>query len=173
MANPLLAGAPALTRPNREPRSHRLIDAAREDATEMEQQADALLGRCVLLGSDSGIYAQNQLDRKMRDEGKRMPLLAECGVPDEMVDYLVERQMEDLIDAASLTAFQEIVYRLHVSGLSVKRIAEASGVRRGTIEQRLRTVKRRVRAAYEQGRYAGWYEVYLSEVNRPAYRRRK
>lgn len=171
MAKPLSAGSPALTRPDPEPRSDRLIRAACEDATEMEREADALLGRCVMLGSDSGVYAQNQLDRKMRDEQKRMPLLTECGVTDEMVDYLVERQMEDLIDAASLTAFQEIIYRLHVSGFSVKRIAAALGIRRGTTEQRLRKVKRRVRAAYEQGRYAGWYEVYLSEVNRPAYRR--
>ena len=112
------------------------------------------------------------MDRKTRDDQKRLPVTSEYGVADETVDYLVERQIEDLIDVANLTAIQEIVYRLHVSGLGGKEISVVLGVRRRTVEERLNAVKRKIRAAYEQGRYAGWYEVYLSEVNRSAYRGR-
>jgi DNA-binding NarL/FixJ family response regulator len=164
--------SPLYARPSaaREPENVRsTCDASRSEA-EMEQEADALLGRCVMLGSDSGVYTQAQLDRKARDEQKRMPMLAEGGASEAMIEHLLERQMRDLIDAANLTALQEIIYRLHVAGFNGKRIAEVLGIRRRTTEQRLRTVKRKVRAAYEQGRYAGWYEVYLSEVNRLACR---
>lgn len=148
----------------------RLTSDTGDSSAELEQEADALLGRCTMLGSDSGIYTQAQLDRKARDEQKRMPLLTEGAMSEAMFEHLLERQMQDLIDAANLTALQEIVYRLHVAGFSVKRIAEALGIRRRTIQQRLTTVRRKVTAAYEQGRYAGWYEVYLSEVNRLACR---
>lgn len=176
LVSPLSAGTSASSRVDRRNRKQEhglLMDAMQEDSTDMEREADALLGLSLILGSDSGIYSQTQLDRKARDEQKRMPLLEECGASDEMVDHLVENQVRDLIDAANLTALQEIVYRLYVAGFTGKRIAAALGIRRRTTEQRLRTVKRKVRAAYEQGRYAGWYEVYLSEVNRLAYRGRR
>ncbi len=142
-------------------------------AAELERQADTLLGQLLLDSAESGLYAQVALDRKMRDEQKRMPVLEESGVSEEMIECLVERQVSELIDAAGLSAIEEIVYRLYVSGLGGKRISEALGIRRRTIDTRLRSVKRKVRAAYEEGIYAGWYEVYLSEVNRPAYRRRR
>lgn len=105
----------------------------------------------------------------MRDERKRLPVLEEGGISGPMLEYLIERQLADLIDAAGLTAIEEIVYRLRVAGFSRNGMATSLGVRRATIDRRLRSVKRKVKAAYKQGKYAGWYEVYLSEVNRPAY----
>lgn len=144
-----------------------------EDAVDPEQAADELLGRYVTSAVTDGIYTQIQLDRKMRDERKRLPSIPEQGVADEVVDYLVERQIEELIEVAGLSAMQEIVYRLHIGGLDQRQISVALGVKRRTIEERLRSVKRKVRAAYTEGKFAGWYEVYLSEVNRPAYRGRQ
>ena len=149
------------------------VTVPRAVAADLERQADELLGRSLIAGSDSGVYSQVALDRKMRDERKRMPVLAESGASNEMLECLIERQVEDLIDAAGLTAMEEIVYRLYVSGLGRKRMSIALGIKRKTIDGRLESVKRKVRAAYEEGIYAGWYEVYLSEVNRPAYRGRR
>lgn len=143
-----------------------------EVTSDRESRSDQLLGRLLMSGADSGLYSQAALDRKMRDERKRMPVLEEIGVSDEMVEYLIERQVADLIDAAGLTAIEEIIYRFHVAGMDRRRIATALGIRRGTIDRRLRSVMRKVRAAYDEGIYAGWYEVYLSEVNRPVYRGR-
>lgn len=139
----------------------------------LEAAADELLADHSALGARSGIYSQAQLDRKMRDERTRLPYITEIGVCVETVDTLLERRIEELVDAASLTALQEITYRLYVAGFGCRRIASIMGVRHSLLERRLREVKRKIRAAYEEGRYAGWYEVYLSEVNRPAYRRRK
>ena len=138
----------------------------RTDSLNLDEQADDLLSPFMVRGSGSGIYSQVALDRKMRNEQKRLPMLVECGISNDMLDYLVDRQVEDIIDAAGLTAIEEIVYRLYVSGFSGKRIASALKIKRQTIYSRLRTVRRKVRAAYNEGKYAGWYEVYLSEVNR-------
>lgn len=149
------------------------LSRPRNTQVELERRADELLGRCVKLGSASGIYSRAALERKMRDERKRLPALDEGGISERTLEYLIERQLDDLVDAAGLTAIEEIVYRLRVAGFSSKRMAAALGITRTTIYRRLRSVKRKVTAAYEQGRYAGWYEVYLSEVNRPAYKGRK
>lgn len=149
------------------------LQEPQEPTADLERAADALLDQVARLGLASGLYTQTQLDRKIRTERKRTQRVAEAGISEEMIDVLVERRMEELIDVASLTVVQEIIYRLHVAGFGRRRMARVLGIRRETAERRLRTVKRRIRAAYEEGRYAGWYEVYLSEVNRPAYRRRK
>jgi len=155
------------------PSTHYAHSAEPEDAVDLEQAADELLAQHIPLGSDSGIYSQSQLDRKMRNEEKRLPRLAEVGISADTVDALLERRIEEMVDAASLTALQEIIYRLYAAGFGCRRIASIMGIRHRLLDRRLRTVKRKIRAAYEEGRYAGWYEVYLSEVNRPAYRRRK
>ncbi len=132
----------------------------------LDEQADEMLSPFMTRGSGSGIYSQAALDRKMRNEQKRLPMLVERGISNDMLDCLADRQVEDIIDAAGLTAVEEIIYRLYVSGFSGKRIASALKIKRRTIYSRLRTVRRKVRAAYNEGIYAGWYEVYLSEVNR-------
>ena len=146
-------------------------DIETEELVDLEKAADELLAQHVTLGRR--IYSQAQLDRKIRNEDKRLPRLAEMGVCADTVDSLLERRLEEMVDAARLTALQEIIYRLYVAGFSCRRTASMIGIRQRLLERRLRTVKRKVRAAYNEGRYAGWYEVYLSEVNRPAYRRRK
>lgn len=173
MTSAVLAGSPARTTPveRRESSTRRVPDPeVQGDAADLERQADELLGRYLIPGVDSGVYTQIQLDRKARDERKRLSAAPDCGATDEMIDYLVERQIEDLIDVANLSAIQEIAYRLYVSGLNSRQISVALGIKGRTIEERLRVVKRKVKAAYKEGRYAGWYEVYLSEVNRLAYR---
>lgn len=135
----------------------------------LEEQADELLGRALLFGSDSGVYTEASLARKMRDERKRFESPSPTGI-DDAAALLVERQIDDLIEGAGLTAVQEILYRLYVGGFSVRRMSVVLGIGRRTVQERLKTIKRRIREAYREGPYAGWYEVYLSEVNRPAYR---
>jgi len=144
-----------------------------EVGADLEQAADKLLSQHLVLGSDSGVYSQAQIDRRTREQDKRMPRMSECGISADMTDALLERRIEELTDAANLTALQEIIYRLHVAGFSPRGIASAVGLRFGSVRWRLREVKRKIRRAYEEGIYAGWYEVYLSEVSRPVYRRRR
>jgi DNA-directed RNA polymerase specialized sigma24 family protein len=74
--------------------------------------------------------------------------------------------LDDLIDVSGLTAFQEIVFRLRFAGMKIKDIARDLDLAPSRTALALKNARRKVRAAYEEGRYAGWYEVYLSEVNR-------
>ncbi len=165
MPTAIPAQLPLRTRPRGRrggrPAGRQEITVPREVETDLDRRADELLGRSLILGSDSGIYSETALDRKMRDEAKRMPVLAEGGITEQMLECLIERRLEELIDAAGLSAMEEIVYRLHVAGFGVKRMAIALGIRRVTIDRRLKSIRRKVRAAYREGIYAGWYEVVL------------
>ncbi|NLN75846.1 MAG: hypothetical protein GX139_06010 [Armatimonadetes bacterium] len=142
------------------------LDQSKLSYEEMELLSDELLAGCVRLGKASGIYTQAQLDRKVRNERKRIERVTEDCASAPMIESVIDSQLNDLIDAAGLNAIEEIVCRLYVAGFTGRRIAQVLGIRRRVVKQRLRIVKRRIRAAYLQGPYAGWYEVYLSEVNR-------
>lgn len=131
-----------------------------------EEAADALLAQHLLLGSDSGVYSQTQLNRKIREEHKRLPVLEETGLCRETVDALLELRVDELVDAAGLTAIQEIIYRLHVAGFDPSGMAKLLGIGCGLLKRRLRIIEHKVRTAHSEGPYAGWYEVYLSEVSR-------
>lgn len=141
--------------------------------TYLENAADALLAATGILNVGAAVYTQTQLERKLRNEQARLSRLEETAPAPEMVDYICERQLEDLIGASRLTQVQEAVYRLFAAGMNCRDISATLGIKRQPIGFHLRSARQKVRAAYRQGRYAGWYEVYLSEVNRPAYRNRR
>ncbi len=152
------------------------VDGARArhySVDEMEKAADALLEAAGVLGHTSGIYTRARLDRKMRNERRHMRRLSECEVPEEVIDRLVEQHLDDLVDASSLSASDETIFRLYLGGSSCRDMAATLGIKHQAIAFRLRRAIRKVRTSYREGRYAGWYEVYLSEVNRPVYRSRR
>lgn len=138
--------------------------AARAGCDELENAADELLRASGALGN--GLYTQRQLDRKIANERKRLECRDEAGMPDDVLNHIIERQTAGLIEASRLTVIQEIVFRLHISGLTCRHMAATLHARHQTVAVHLRAAKRRVRAAYNEGSYAGWFEVYLSEVRR-------
>lgn len=168
MSNILMHSSKSLVNP-----SQSLITASNLTDADIEQLADEMLAGCVRFGATSGIYTQLQLDRKVRRERKRVQVVAEDCACAPMIESVVGSQLNDLIDAARLNSMEEIICRFYVAGFTGKRMAEMLGVKRSVVKQRLRIIKRRIRAAYLQGPYAGWYEVYLSEVNRLSYRSRR
>lgn len=138
-----------------------------------EAAADALLRSAGVLGRANRVYTAAVLQRRIRLEDKRLPLLPPCGLPPEVMDRLIDQRIDELVDVSRLTIRQEIVFRLRACGLSIKLISATLKIRPRRAAAALRAAQRKVRRAYHEGRYAGWYEVYLSEVNRPAYRRRR
>jgi DNA-binding CsgD family transcriptional regulator len=138
-----------------------------------EEVADSLLIAIGATGRRSGIYTARQLRRRIYKEHAHLPMISEVGMPPEVVDYLFYRQIEELIDTAGLTVREEIVFRLYLCGFSRSQTAAAIKRSRWTAARLLGQARAKLQAAYAEGRYAGWYEVYLSEVNRPAYRRKR
>jgi len=137
-----------------------------DGSIDLEAAADALLDEAGALSRADGVYTEAQLTRKIRNEERRLLRVDEYAPSEELVDYLVEHQIEELIDVSGLTTRQEIVYRLYACGLDSRRIAATLKCRYGAAIALLNAAKRKVRQALREGPYAGWYQVYLSEVRR-------
>lgn len=148
-------------------------EADSQEPIDYEAAADALLAANGAIGHDSGIYTSTQLNRKMRLEQERLRRENANGLPENIICELVEQRIGDLIYVSNLSPIQEIVFRLRIGGMGWKNMAAALGIDRRLIKRHLHEAVRRVRAAYNEGPYAGWYEVYLSEVNRAAYGSKK
>lgn len=138
----------------------------------LELLADQLLASSGALRRGTGMYTACQLRRRIRYENTRLPGCRSSGLPSEVIDYLFYRQIEELIEASSLSVREELVFRLYLCGFSIRETAEIIKRSRAVVRRLMVQARHKLQAAYAQGRYAGWYEVYLSEVNRPAYRRR-
>lgn len=150
-----------------------LLEPVESETVDMEAAADALLASAGALGKEHGIYTDRQLSRKMRDENARIPALDESAVSQEVSEYVLESKLEDLIDLANLSPLQEICLRLHVAGLSLREIAKSIDVNVQSMAAHLRVARRKIRPVCKEGKYAGWYEVYLSEIRRTGSRGRK
>jgi DNA-binding CsgD family transcriptional regulator len=136
------------------------------NAAGLEWVADALLESAGFLRGAGRVYTQVQLDRKTRTETRRLSEHGRLELRDETANYLIEHLIDELVDVSGLTAMQEICYRLYACGLGCGNIAATLKLNYHIVAARLRAAERKVRAAYEEGQYAGWHEVYLSEVRR-------
>ncbi|MCE5313897.1 MAG: hypothetical protein ABFD49_07775 [Armatimonadota bacterium] len=142
--------------------------AAEQGAIGMEEVGDIILANTGGFGRDAGVYTERQLDRKIRNERTRLSKsdIREEGISTDVTGYLFERHLDDLIDVSGLTAIQEICFRMCAAGLRRNNVADTLGLSPARTTYALRVAKRKIRRALGEGRYAGWYEVYLSEVNR-------
>ena len=147
-----------------------LLAAARDGLMDLEQAADTILAAEGALSRENGIFTQAQLTRRIRIEQQHLPLQDEDEMGNEVIEYLVERQVADLVDVSNLTPMQEICFKLYVDGLTCKDISIILRLRFHKTAYYLRTARQKVQEAIRDGRYAGWYEVYLSEVNRYGHR---
>lgn len=143
-----------------------LIAAAKDGLLDLEQAADAILAAEEAFGNETGIYTQAQFERRMRIERRHLPMLDDETVGNDTVEYLLRRQVDDLVEVSRLTALQEICYRLYIDGLTCRDISSTLRLKHHTITHHLRNARKKIRTAVRDGKYAGWYEVYLSEVNR-------
>ncbi|MGQ9764974.1 MAG: sigma factor-like helix-turn-helix DNA-binding protein [Armatimonadota bacterium] len=139
---------------------------------DLESLADRLLASSGALQRGTGVYMTRQLRRRIRYENTRLPGCRQPGLPSEVTDYLFYQQVEELIEASSLSFREELVFRLYLYGFSMRETAEMINRSRAVVRRLIAQARHKLQAAYAQGRYAGWYEVYLSEVNRPVYRHR-
>jgi DNA-binding NarL/FixJ family response regulator len=136
----------------------------------LEASSDALLVESGSLGRQRGLFSESRLARKIRREHGKQAAGDDLRGRDEIIDCVIERRLDELIDVGRLTAMEEICFRLHFDGLRARQIASFLGLSHQVVYHRLRSATRRLRRAYVQGPHAGWHEVYLAEVNRYVYR---
>jgi len=142
------------------------LDLSPELSGWLDAQADAQLLRKRMLGRENTCLSEYQLRRLMYNDRKRAPALGPPGLPQEADDLAFELHLQYLIELAGLSSRQEACLRLSLQGLSCRAIARMTGRHPAAVLGSLRSAHRRLRQAYNQGPYAGWYDVYVSEVTR-------
>lgn len=150
-----------------------VLRAFQEGSISHEQAADAMLQAWDALGKSSGAYTRLQWARKVRLEQKRLGGCrpANAAYAEQMV-RTAQSWLDELIELAGLRPVEEICLRLSADGLGPKLIARATGIGLRRVDVYLRIARRKVRQVYDDGPYAGWREVYLSEMRRTGSRRR-
>jgi DNA-directed RNA polymerase specialized sigma24 family protein len=136
----------------------------------LDQSADGALEAAGTLYWRHGIYTEARLARKIRREDRRRPSTHIGPQPDQTASFAVERRLDDLVNVARLTAIEEICFRLCYAGRGPRSISSGLGLPCRTVRRRLKSARKKLVRAYSEGPYAGWHEVYLSEVHRYVYR---
>lgn len=143
-----------------------IVECVRIGMVEEGEAVDAILEAAHLLGRNNGVYTDAQLARRERNDRRRAPLAEPAGVSEEVNEYLIKRRTDELVELANLKPMEEICLRLCICGLTARETASALGLGRHRVEVNLRVARRKVRRVFKGGPYAGWYEVYLSEIRR-------
>jgi DNA-directed RNA polymerase specialized sigma24 family protein len=132
----------------------------------LDEAADALLAATGQLGRTHGTYTEKQLARRNRLDRQRLPRMQHDDVPDEVSQYLVDQRLDGLVAVAGLKPIEEICFRLRFSNMTPREITQILGIGRRRTELHLKQARRKMIQVYKEGPYAGWFEVYLSEVRR-------
>lgn len=133
---------------------------------DLETAADACLEATGALSRDHGILTSRQLERKIRNEPKYCPSSDLTAIPKEVDSYLLSSSTDELVELANLRPMEEICLRLRIAGLNMKESASLLGIGRRRVAMHLRIARRKAINVFFDGPYAGWYEVYLSEIRR-------
>lgn len=142
------------------------LEKAVED---FEERADNLIAE-IGEQREIRVYTEAGLLRKMRREQTRPVERRESMLPDDAYDYLLLAYIRDLIASPQLTSQERLALILSTTGWRQSDAAILIGVRRARYQRIMRSARKKVER-YASNPYAGWYEVYLSEVNRYVYRK--
>jgi DNA-binding CsgD family transcriptional regulator len=130
--------------------------------------------RCQpLQPSETRIYDEQALVRKMRNELARLPEVREEQVPNDVIEYLIERHIEQKLDSARLSPREYVICGLHLLGCSPGEIASLLHLSRQHTRRLLKRALFKVAKRRKKSKYDGLYEVYWQEVNRTVYRPRR
>lgn len=146
------------------------INDLEKAVSDCEKEADALLAG---MGKPraQGVYSDSALSRKIRrDERKAEP--RQVGLPDEVCEYLLLAHLRELISSPRLTSMERQVVILSTAGWEIGSAARRLRISRSRYYKLLKSARKKA-AAHAGNPYAGWYEVYIAEVNRYVYRKRR
>lgn len=137
-----------------------------ETEESLEELADEILAK---LDDGPRTYSERALSRKIRRENARLPEVEETEVPCVVVDYLLQKQIQLLIDSCKISRTQASILALSIHGWKVIDISLEFKIPYPTVLQLIERTRRKL--AQTRSPYDGLYEVYWGEVNRYIYRR--
>jgi len=130
-----------------------------------ERAADSLLRSVGAIRYSGGVWTQTQLNRKMREQNCYLPDL-EVGNYCDADDMVLDSMYARLAEKAGLNPLYTEVFRMYMNGFSGEEISEILKIGRSRAFRIISICRIRLQKAYESDPYSGWYDVYLSEVNR-------
>lgn len=116
------------------------------------------------------VYAENQLDRKMRRERSKLPVLSEDTPSDEFCRCVGRQHVSALLRTAKLTPLERKVFMLGLHGASLSQTANLLGISRQRMCYTAACLKKKMQIA-ARDKYYGLHEVYWREVRRYVYRK--
>jgi len=122
-------------------------------------------------GGEFKVYSERALQRKIRDEQRRLRPQSDIGLAPEAIEYLILARLREMMAVPGLSRLERRAALLDGTGFAPRDAARFLGVRIGRYRRLLASAKYKVER-YGSDPYAGWYEVYLAEVNRYIYRGR-
>jgi hypothetical protein len=127
--------------------------------------ADNLLRSAGAICYYGGTWTQAQLNRKIREQDSYLPDIEvkNCCDADDMV---FSSMYTRLAKAANLNPLYTEVFRMHINGFSGNEISRALKIGRLRTFRIISRCKYKLQKVYQSDPYAGWYNVYLSEINR-------
>lgn len=146
-----------------------VMEGLEQAVTNLEKEADELLAG---MGKENrkGTYSEASLNRKIRRNEHIKPEIEKVGLPEEVCEYLRLAYLKDLLSVPGLTRIERFVLILRSTGWSMLDAARYIGVTRLRCYRAMESARRKI-ARHKENPFAGWYEVYLSEVNRYIYRK--
>lgn len=121
-------------------------------------------------GRSIRVYSEKQLDRKMRDEHARLPVVSEDAPSDRLCRSIELRYLAFVARTAKLSPIERKVFILGVNRASLRQIAAILGISRQRAAGLLFKVKCKL-ARVKRSKYYGLHEVYWQEVRRNIYRK--
>jgi hypothetical protein len=140
-----------------------------EEHGDLEGLADAELSAHGFMLGKVKLFTEKRLLRKITREENRAPDVSDDDLPNEVLEYLIERRVSQVIRGAGLTRLQRTVYGLYLRGLTVTQITDKIGLSRQRVSIAVLMARDKVRKTRDP--HEGLQEVYWSEVRRPIYRK--
>ena len=134
-----------------------------------EVEADNLLAAHSFELDDVRLFTERQLARRIKREALLFSRTYGGGLPAAVCEFILEKHINLLLENVSLNRLQRRAYTLYLRGLPEPAIARRLRVSRTRAMTLILKASRKI--GQTKFKYAGLYEVYLSEVNRYIYRK--
>lgn len=125
----------------------------------------------------SGLYTEESLKRKIRNEEARLDSVSSAGTQKQreaigaQEDVLSDQQIlqmliDDMAEVSMLEPIEVIYAECIIRGMTISAAARHLGITRDALAWRWEKTRQKIISAIEQNPYFGWFWIYACEVRR-------